>query len=97
KAIHFRHHQVEQDHVRLVLLDSVQRLAAVPCLSHGPLWTLEPSQHPLPLDGIVLHHQDAGRPRRGAKAADHATKPLAVDWPAEIAGSAERDAAAVRM
>ena len=43
----------------LFLLYTVKRFATVLRLSHSPLWTLEPSAHPLALDRIILHHQHA--------------------------------------
>src|SRR5215471_13189522 len=52
----FRHHQIEQDYVRLVLLYTIQRFATVLCLSYGPLRSLKPSAQPFALDRVVLHH-----------------------------------------
>ena len=72
---------------------TIERLATVLRLAHDPLWTLEPSAHPLALDRIVLHHQDACRPGRRSKPADHATQPLAVDRLGEIPSCAEGNAA----
>src|SRR5262249_57496608 len=62
KAVHLRHHQVEQDHVRLALLYTFERLATVLSLSYGPLRTLEPSAHPLALNRVVLHPHYAPLP-----------------------------------
>src|SRR5262252_1231427 len=95
KAVHLGHHQIEQDHVRLALLYTFERLATVLSLSYRPLWTLEPSQHPLALNRVVLHYQDARGRHLCPKPADQPMQPLAVDWLGEIAGSAKRDAPAV--
>src|SRR5262245_3947246 len=90
-----RHHQIEQDHVRLALLDTFERLATVLGLSHSPLRTLEPSAHPLALNRVVLHHQDARGWHVCPKPANQPMQPFAVDWLGEIARRAEGNAAAV--
>src|SRR5258708_36468621 len=95
KAVHLRHHQIEQDHVRLTFFEAIQRLSSVRRLSHGPLRTLEPSAHPLALDRVVLHQQDAGGWHRCPKAGNQLVQPLAVDRLGEIASCAKRNAAAV--
>ena len=95
KAVHLRHHQIEQDHVRLALLYTVERLATVLCLAHSPLWTLQPSAHPLALDRIVLHQQDARGRHPCPKAANEPMQPFAVDRLGKIASGAEGDTAAV--
>src|SRR5947207_10748737 len=58
KAVHLRHHQIEQDHVRLVLLDTFQRLATVLCLPYSPLPELELAGFNL---GEVKHPARTGR------------------------------------
>ena len=95
KAVHLWHHQIEQDHVGLVLLEAIQRLSSVRRLPHAPLRTLEPSTHSLALERIVLHQQDARGRRQCPKAANQLMKPLAVDRLGEIPGGAKRNAAAV--
>src|SRR5262249_27675192 len=87
--------KIEQDHVRLALLYTVERLATVLGLSYGPLRTLKPSAHPLALNRVVLHHQDACGRHLCPKAANQPVKPLAVDWLGEIAGCAEGAATAM--
>jgi hypothetical protein len=95
KAVHLGHHQIEQDHIRLCLLQEVQRLSSVSCLPHNPLGRLKPSEHPLALDGIIFNQQDPRRSCRRPKAADEPVQPLAIDRLGEITRCAECDAAAV--
>src|SRR3989440_2547299 len=61
-------------------------------LSHGPLRTLEPSAHPLALDRIVFHQQDAGGWRRCPKAGNQPVPPLAIDGLGERSGRSGSDA-----
>src|SRR5262245_7701536 len=92
KAVHLRHHQIEQDHVGLALLYTVERVATVLGLSYSPLRTFEPSAHPLALDRVILHQQDARGRHRCPKPANQPTQPLAIDRLGEIAGCAEGNA-----
>src|SRR5262249_37388384 len=95
KAVHLGHHQIEQDYVRLALLDTFERLATVLGLSYRPLRTLEPSAHPLALDPVIPHQQDARGRHLCPKPANEPMQPFAVDWLGEIPGRAESDTAAV--
>src|SRR5262249_52470209 len=70
-------------------------LATVLGLSHSPLRTLEPSAHPLALNRVVLHQQDARGWHVCPKPANQPTQPFAADWLGEIARRAKGDAAAV--
>jgi methylthioribose-1-phosphate isomerase len=56
---------------------------------------LEPSAHPLALDRVILHQQDARGRHRCPKPANQPMQPFAVDRLGEIAGRAKRDAPAV--
>src|SRR5262249_28267149 len=95
KAVHLWHHQIEQDHVGLALLYTFERLATVLGLSYGPLWTVEPSTHPLALTRVVLHQQDRRGRHPCPNPAYQPMQPLAVDRLGEIAGRAKCDAAPV--
>ena len=95
KSVHFRHHEIEQDQVRPVALEARQRLATVRRLLHDPLLPLQPAAGALALVRIVVHQQDARRPRRRAKPLHQGAEPVAVDRLGEVAGGAERHAAAL--
>src|SRR5262249_58827366 len=86
KAVHLWHHQIEQDHVRLVLSETIQRLASIRRLPHAPLRTRQPAQHSLALQSVVLHYQHARGWCGCPKAANQLVKPLAVDRLAQITG-----------
>src|SRR5260370_1409155 len=46
EAVHFRHHEIEQDHVGLIRLHVRERLPPVPALPHRPFPPIEPAAQP---------------------------------------------------
>src|SRR4029077_5231833 len=79
KAIHLRHHKVEQDNVRFFLPEEIQRFLTVCSLSHDPLWTFKPSKLPRARGGIISDHQHARRSHRRRETPDKPVQPLAID------------------
>jgi len=57
-AIHFRHHHIEQDELRFLLLDEIKRLLSRIGGGHVHPFAFQFALEELDVDGLVVHHED---------------------------------------
>src|SRR5262245_4058030 len=95
EAIHLGHHQIEQDQVRLALLETIQRFPSVRRFLHNAPLALKPCMHPLPLERVVFNQQHPSRLCRRAKTLNQPMQLLTIDRLGEITSRTECHSAAL--